>query len=77
MKKLISKFLFLILAIVVAFCGLIVACAMDPTIAKEVSAFAKSHNLHIEIKKSEEEELAAAAAASRTSAANVILASSL
>lgn len=64
MKKLISKFLFLILAIVVAFCGLIVACAMDPTIAKEVSAFAKSNNLHIEIKKSEEEELAAAAAAS-------------
>ncbi|MCR5557060.1 MAG: hypothetical protein K6F75_05820 [Butyrivibrio sp.] len=69
MKKLVSKLLFTILAIVVAICGLIVACAIDPTIAKEVSAFAKSHNLHIEIKKSEEELAAEAAASAEAEAA--------
>jgi hypothetical protein len=60
MKKLVSKFLLLILAILVAFCGLIVACGLDPTIAKNVSDVANSLNLHIEIKKPEEEELAEA-----------------
>jgi hypothetical protein len=64
MKKIISKFLLAILAVLVAFCGLIVACAMDPSFEKEVAAFANSLNLHIEIKKPEEEELEASANAS-------------
>ncbi len=62
MKKILSAILLFILAIVVAFCGLIVACAMDPGIAKNVSDVAKSLNLHIEIKKPEDEELVAEAA---------------
>ena len=64
MKKLVSKLLLAILAVLVAFCGLIVACAMDPSFEKEVAAFANSLNLHIEIKKPEEEELEASANAS-------------
>ena len=55
MKKIISKFLLAILAVLVAFCGLIVACAMDPSLEKDVAALADSLNLHIEIKKPEEE----------------------
>ena len=42
MKKLVSKLLLAILAVLVAFCGLIVACAMDPSFEKEVAAFANS-----------------------------------
>lgn len=67
MKKLVSKLLLAILAVLVAFCGLIVACAMDPSFEKEVAAFAKSLNLHIEIKKPEDELEASANANSSQS----------
>lgn len=62
MKKILSSILLFILGIVVAICALIVACAMEPGIAKSVSDVAKSLNLHIEIKKAEDEELVAEAA---------------
>ena len=60
MKKILSKILLVILGIVIATCGVIVAYGKDAGFAKTVSDIANTLNLHIEIKKPEEEELAAA-----------------
>ncbi|MBR4667524.1 MAG: hypothetical protein IKO76_02060 [Butyrivibrio sp.] len=64
MKKILSKILLFILAIVMATCGLIVAYSKDAGFRSQVSDIAKKLNLHIEIKKPEEEEEAAASAKS-------------
>ena len=50
MKKIIGKFLLVILAAVIAVCGFIVACSINPDLAKEASSMSKVFGQYLEAK---------------------------